>query len=217
MTTVINTDKIIIEDTVDNNRRGINLTGKRLSKEERERQIQEAAKGIILEKGYENATMDDVIEKSGMSTGGVYHYYKSLYEIFYDIMFNGLNYGERRNLSGADKNVQTLVEYHLSKIYDDNEYKSLFAILLQGVARNEELRKMYVELNSIYEEKLYSDFEKSEVSKRMLCDKFLLFLIHSLILGYETFEPLGSKKVFNENEDFIREVIILYLKKFNDN
>ena len=131
MTTVINTDKIIIEDTVDNNRRGINLTGKRLSKEERERQIQEAAKGIILEKGYENATMDDVIEKSGMSTGGVYHYYKSLYEIFYDIMFNGLNYGERRNLSGADKNVQTLVEYHLSKIYDDNEYKSLFAILLQ--------------------------------------------------------------------------------------
>ncbi|MDU7925742.1 TetR/AcrR family transcriptional regulator [Finegoldia magna] len=217
MTTVINTDKIIIEDTVDNNRRGINLTGKRLSKEERERQIQEAAKGIILEKGYENATMDDVIEKSGMSTGGVYHYYKSLYEIFYDIMFNGLNYGERRNLSGADKNVQTLVEYHLSKIYDDNEYKSLFAILLQGVARNEELRKMYVELNSIYEEKLYSDFEKSEVSKRMLGDKFLLFLIHSLILGYETFEPLGSKKVFNENEDFIREVIILYLKKFNDN
>ena len=145
MTTVINTDKIIIEDTVDNNRRGINLTGKRLSKEERERQIQEAAKGIILEKGYENATMDDVIEKSGMSTGGVYHYYK------------------------------------------------------------------------IYEEKLYSDFEKSEVSKRMLGDKFLLFLIHSLILGYETFEPLGSKKVFNENEDFIREVIILYLKKFNDN
>lgn len=217
MTTVINTDKIIIEDTVDNNRRGINLTGKRLSKEERERQIQEAAKGIILEKGYENATMDDVIEKSGMSTGGVYHYYKSLYEIFYDIMFNGLNYGERRNLSGEDKNVQTLVEYHLSKIYDDNEYKSLFAILLQGVARNEELRKMYVELNSIYEEKLYSDFEKSEVSKRMLGDKFLLFLIHSLILGYETFEPLGSKKVFNENEDFIREVIILYLKKFNDN
>ena len=217
MTTVINTDKIIIEDTVDNNRRGINLTGKRLSKEERERQIQEAAKGIILEKGYENATMDDVIEKSGMSTGGVYHYYKSLYEIFYDIMFNGLNYGERRNLSGADKNVQTLVEYHLSKIYDDNEYKSLFAILLQGVARNEELRKMYVELNSIYEEKLYSDFEKSEVSKRMLGDKFLLFLIHSLILGYETFEPLCSKKVFNENEDFIREVIILYLKKFNDN
>ena len=207
MTTVINTDKIIIEDTVDNNRRGINLTGKRLSKEERERQIQEAAKGIILEKGYENATMDDVIEKSGMSTGGVYHYYKSLYEIFYDIMFNGLNYGERRNLSGADKNVQTLVEYHLSKIYDDNEYKSLFAILLQGVARNEELRKMYVELNSIYEEKLYSDFEKSEVSKRMLGDKFLLFLIHSLILGYETFEPLGSKKVFNENEDFILKKI----------
>ena len=53
------------------------MVRKRLSKPERKHQIQEAAKGIILEKGYENTTMDEVIEKSGLSTGGVYHYYKS--------------------------------------------------------------------------------------------------------------------------------------------
>lgn len=193
------------------------MTGKRLSKEERKRQIQEAAKEIILEKGYENTTMDDVIEKSGMSTGGVYHYYKNLYEIFYDIMFNGLNYAERRSLSETDKNVQTLVEYQLSKIYDDNEYKSLFAILLQGVARSEEFKKMYLELNSIYEEKLQTDFAKSEVTNHMLNDKFLIFFVHSLILGYESFEPLGSKEIFKNNKDFIREVIMLYLKKINEN
>lgn len=217
MTTIINVDKIIIEDIVDKERRIINLTGKRLSKEERKRQIQEAAKEIILEKGYENTTMDDVIEKSGMSTGGVYHYYKNLYEIFYDIMFNGLNYAERRSLSETDKNVQTLVEYQLSKIYDDNEYKSLFAILLQGVARSEEFKKMYLELNSIYEEKLQTDFAKSEVTNHMLNDKFLIFFVHSLILGYESFEPLGSKEIFKNNKDFIREVIMLYLKKINEN
>ena len=40
------------------------LVRKRLSKTERKHQIQEAAKGIILEKGYENTTMDEVIGKN---------------------------------------------------------------------------------------------------------------------------------------------------------
>ena len=111
------------------------LVRKRLSKTERKHQIQEAAKGIILEKGYENTTMDEVIEKSGMSTGGVYHYYKSVYEIFYDIMSEGLDYGEERSFLNSENSIQTFVEYQLAKIYDDNEYKSLFSILLQGIAR----------------------------------------------------------------------------------
>ena len=148
------------------------MVGKRLSKEERKKQIQKAAKEIILEKGYENATMDYVIEKYGMPTGGVYHNYKSLYEIFHDIMVDGLNYGERRSLSYPDKNVETLVEYNLAKIYDDNEYKSLFAILLQGIARNEELRKIYLDLALIFEEKYHADFEKSEVAKDIIMISF---------------------------------------------
>jgi len=74
-----------------------NLSSKRLSKDEREKQIQNAAKKVILEKGFFNTTMDDVIVCSGMSVGGVYHYYKSIYEIFYDIMSQGLDYGEERN------------------------------------------------------------------------------------------------------------------------
>ena len=84
------------------------MTRQRLPKEERKHQIQEAAKGIILEKGYENTTMDEVIEKSGMSTGGVYHYYKSVYEIFYDIMAEGLDYGDKR-LVNVNKNINSFV------------------------------------------------------------------------------------------------------------
>ena len=65
------------------------MSGKRLSKDAREKQIQNAAKEIFLKKGFFNTTMDDVILCSGMSVGGVYHYYKNIYEIFYDIMSRG--------------------------------------------------------------------------------------------------------------------------------
>lgn len=191
------------------------MTRQRLPKEERKHQIQEAAKGIILEKGYENTTMDEVIEKSGMSTGGVYHYYKSVYEIFYDIMAEGLDYGDKR-LVNVNKNINSFVEYQLAKIFDDNEYKALFSILLRGIARNEELRKMYDELNVKFKDIMHKDFLNSEVLVPMLDDEFLVFFIHSLMLGYESFAPLGSKEVFKDNKGFIKEIIISYLKKINN-
>ena len=191
------------------------MTRQRLPKEERKHQIQEAAKGIILEKGYENTTMDEVIEKSGMSTGGVYHYYKSVYEIFYDIMAEGLDYGDKR-LVNVNKNINSFVEYQLAKIFDDNEYKALFSILLRGIARNEELRKMYDELNVKFKDIMHKDFLNSEVLVPMLDDEFLVFFIHSLMLGYESFASLGSKEVFKDNKGFIKEIIISYLKKINN-
>lgn len=188
----------------------------RLSETERKHQIQEAAKGIILEKGYENTTMDDVIEKSGMSTGGVYHYYKNVYEIFYDIMSKGLDYAEERSFPDSDNSIQTFVEYQMAKIYDDNEYKSLFSILLQGIARNEELRKMYMELNLKYTGNLHGGFDKVEVPGYVLDDKFLVLFIHSLMLGYESFAPLGAKEAFRDNKVFIKEVIIAYLERIKE-
>ncbi len=188
------------------------MVRQRLSEEERRHQIQNAAKDVILEKGYENTRMEDIIEKSGMSTGGVYHYYKSVYDIFYDIMSEGLDYGEKRNFSNLDKNINTFVEYQLEKIFDDNEYKVLFSILLQGIERNEDLRKMYMELNSKYENKIKTNFEESAISKSILEDEFLVLFVHSLILGYESFTSLGSKELFKKNKEFIKKVIVSYLK-----
>ena len=51
----------------------------------------------------------------------------------------------------------------------------------------------------------------------MLDDEFLVFFVHSLMLGYESFASLGSKKVFKDNKGFIKEIIISYLKKINKN
>ena len=51
---------------------------KRLSEKERKIQICNAAKDVFLKKGFSRSNMEDVIEASGISKGGVYNYYKNL-------------------------------------------------------------------------------------------------------------------------------------------
>lgn len=189
------------------------MVGKRLSKEERKKQIQLAAKKVILEKGYENTSMEDVITESGLSTGGLYHYYKSVYDIFYDIMLYGLEYGEHRNFEKNKLDFDTFIDYQMAKIFDDNEYKELFSILLNGIKYNENLRKMYTKLDLRYKEILHKNFKNSGLSEELLDDPFLVFFVHSLSLGFEGFAPIGSKECFRENKEVVRNMILSYIKE----
>lgn len=50
------------------------------SKETKKR-VQDAAEALFAEKGFEQTTMQDIIEKSGMSRGAIYHQYESKQEI----------------------------------------------------------------------------------------------------------------------------------------
>ena len=66
----------------------------RLSPDERKRQIQKVAMELFTLKGFKDTTMQNIVEKSGLSTGGLYHHYSSTNEILYDIMTNGNIYRE---------------------------------------------------------------------------------------------------------------------------
>lgn len=51
-------------------------------KEQRRQEIIEAAARVFAAKGYEHAAMQDVVEASGMSRGGVYLYFSSKEQLF---------------------------------------------------------------------------------------------------------------------------------------
>ena len=53
------------------------VRNKRLSFDERKQQIKRAAARIFTEKGLENTTMEDLVKETGLSKGGLYHYYKN--------------------------------------------------------------------------------------------------------------------------------------------
>jgi AcrR family transcriptional regulator len=52
-----------------------------LPKEERFEEIINAAVAEFVEKGYENASMDSIAKRAGVSKGGLYHHFKSKEEI----------------------------------------------------------------------------------------------------------------------------------------
>ena len=53
------------------------------TKIDRKTQILNAAFSVFVEKGYSETTMDDIVQKSKMSKGAIYHYYNSKKEGFY--------------------------------------------------------------------------------------------------------------------------------------
>jgi len=62
------------------------MRNKRKTREERLCEILEAGKKVFLKKGYENATMEDIIAETELSKGGFYYYYSDKKEIMIDIM-----------------------------------------------------------------------------------------------------------------------------------
>ncbi|MDP7025729.1 MAG: TetR/AcrR family transcriptional regulator [Candidatus Marinimicrobia bacterium] len=63
-----------------------------ISKEEsRKSQILDAALEVVVEKGYADCRMDDIVETSGLSKGAIYWYYKSKKEVFLSLINHWVN------------------------------------------------------------------------------------------------------------------------------
>ena len=104
---------------------------KRLTKEERMRQIRNHAKNVFLRKGFDKTTMEDVVEETGMSKGGVYRHYSSTTEMLYDLMIDGNIY---RN---------TLIDEYLENNKDKNKFEQMGEILLDKALASTDLMKLY--------------------------------------------------------------------------
>jgi AcrR family transcriptional regulator len=56
------------------------------NRQETTRKIIETARGVFYKKGFINVTMTDLLEAADMSRGGFYFYYKSVDEVFRDVV-----------------------------------------------------------------------------------------------------------------------------------
>ena len=54
--------------------------------EERKNQILDAATQVFMQKGFDKARMDDIVEETGLSKGTLYWYFKSKYDIIINIL-----------------------------------------------------------------------------------------------------------------------------------
>ena len=181
--------------------------------EKRKLEILEAAKKCFLEKGFQNTTMEDVIEKVSLSKGGVYYHYGSTYEMIYDFMKLGIKYrGEKNKAIDTSKltSLNAVTEIMMERIYDENEFKSIYAIFLKLQNEDKRLCEMFENLKETNTEILLSAFPPNDKLSSIFEDEFLVTFVNTLILGYES---LNQKEIFIENKETIKKMLEGYLRE----
>ena len=181
--------------------------------EERKLEILEAAKTCFLEKGFQNTTMEDVIEKVSLSKGGVYYHYGSTYEMIYDFLKSGIKYrGEKSKTIDTSKltTLDAITEMMIERIYDENEFKSIYAIFLKLQNEDKRLCEMFENLKETNTEILSSVFPPNDKLSSIFKDEFLVTFVNTLILGYES---LNQKEIFIENRETIKKILEGYLRE----
>ena len=124
----------------------------RKTKEERRKEIMEAAKDIFFHKGYRNTTMEDVVAKTSLSKGGVYQYYKSTKAIMFDIMQSG-NYFRyqkteqiiKENIDNGD-DFEVFTKIVMSKMFEPVLEKKLYLMFLTEILYDKDSEDLFFQL-----------------------------------------------------------------------
>lgn len=191
---------------------------RRLPAAERKLQIRTAAKTVFLQKGFKKTTMEDVVAMSGMSKGGVYSYYKSTAAMLGDIMIDGMNFRLdlvtdyitlHQDLSRDD----LIIELLLDKLFDSNEFKSLYAMFLLELKHNEKLQNLYDKIVEHTSEMFVTFVKKHNLDiLASFNTKIFIAVIDSVILGTEI---LDTREVFLQHRDAIRKLLKYYMHELS--
>ena len=193
----------------------INMQRTRLLPEERKKEIRKAAARKFLEKGFSATTMEDVIAESGLSVGGVYHYYKNTGDILYDIMEEGNKYRINETVQhiqhGSYTSSQDMAaQFIADKILDENEYKPLYALFLLEKAHNPKLQELYTRLKTEGLQKMRDAFAVDQtVDGSGYLDDFLFVFTSALTIG---FECLQEKEILQANREALVAMVKAYLE-----
>lgn len=190
------------------------MTRIRLQKEERKKQIKEVALQVFTDRGLTKTTMEDIIEKTGISKGGVYYHYKNKEEIFLELIKDSMIHRKKlvveyvRNNKDM-KREDLIMNMLLDKILDKNPYKTIFAIFLTELNSNHELAELY---NRIYketkEEFIQFCMEENLPEYIALTSDESNFFINSLIIGANVLNHYDETDV----RDMLKVMLSAYLR-----
>lgn len=184
---------------------------KRLTETERKKEIMNSASKVIIEKGLEKTTMEDIIAGTTLSKGGVYHYYKSVIEIFKDIMLYGIEYRneiikEHLNESKAISSNEFMAKEFVTKMIDDNPFMPLYIEFLIAKKRNPELNNLMIELQEQTKErfKVIMNQAPTWISDSDIF-QFITNFINAMILASDVLE---ARENFKKNRHFLEQMLI---------
>ncbi|MGP1523215.1 MAG: TetR/AcrR family transcriptional regulator [Treponema sp.] len=199
----------------------------RKTKEERCREIREAAKKVFLKKGYRNTTMEDIVAATSLSKGGVYQYYKSTKAVMFDIMQSGNFFRHSRTqeiikegLEAQTDIFEIVTRVFEAKLFDRVREKKLYLMFLSEMPYDKETEALHRKLEKQSFELALSAFEENsetvpqlrQMAKKFLYADMLLYsrMFIGIIMSYELF---SDKKVFDSKRKEIHALFYAFVKK----
>jgi AcrR family transcriptional regulator len=113
--------------------------------------IIEAAKIVVSKYGVNKATVREIAKEAELSTGAIYHYYKSKEEILYDLLDQSLKVTttiaeKSQNESEAKEElIQDIYHATLERFHKETESRLQFHLMNEIVTGNGELKEKFQE------------------------------------------------------------------------
>ncbi|MCT4593800.1 MAG: TetR/AcrR family transcriptional regulator [Anaeromicrobium sp.] len=187
----------------------------RKTREERVEEIKKGALELFLKKGYRNTTMEDVIENTSLSKGGVYNYFGSTKEILVAIMKDGNNISKERvikrgidSVRNKDELCKLLAEAAVEKITAQLPEMNLYLMFAYEIIYEPELEHIHMELERDFyreigmamgKEHPFFDLKKYKDEKA-----FISRIISGLIFANTLFK---DKTVFENNKEYLHKIL----------
>lgn len=187
----------------------------KMEADERKKQIRQAAMKVFLDKGFRNTVMNDIMEATGLSRGGLYHRYGSTYEILYDIMVEGNKYREKIIYDEMNKTSQdfseVLSEIILEKMLYQSDYVSIYVMFLQELNHDDKLKDLYKKLKKSSSDSILMLFDEDVRGELSEAIELITDLINTFILGCEV---LNARENFVNNKLALRKMIGVVLDNY---
>ena len=188
---------------------------RKMEADERKKQIRQAAMKVFLDKGFRNTVMNDIMETTGLSRGGLYHHYGSTYEILYDIMVEGNKYREKIIYDEMNKTSQdfseVLSEIILEKMLYQSDFVSIYAMFLQELNHDDKLKDLYKKLKKSSSDSILMLFDEDVRGELSEAIELITDLINTFILGCEV---LNARENFVNNKLALKKMIGVVLDNY---
>jgi len=181
----------------------------RKSREERQQEIHRAAIQVFLEKGYKNATMEDLVKATTLSKGGLYHYYSNTRDILIDIMRLGTRSFVEQELKVAldasrEEVCRTVTGVLVEKILTETPERRLFLMFAFEIIYDPQIENIYLELEqeafALLEEILRIRIPDYDCVRKREKRLFLSRLVNALTLSQNLF---SDKDICKTHEDWL--------------
>ena len=199
MTTVIKTKKDVVAE--------FRTTG-----------ILEAARKVFAERGFHEATVDDIAEAAGVAKGTVYLYYQSKRDVYFSALKFGISQmyasllQEIKKVSTPEEKLKALIAAKLAYFDENRDFFKIYYSELGNIPSTHpggidtEFKALYQEQARLVEAILKEGARKKVV--RNLRTEQAAFAISDIIRGVVTHRILGwSKSKLHQDVDFIFDMV----------